>query len=89
MTEQEQKRVGEIRAREEKATPGPWARNVNSDDDYNDFGSSQTGEHIGFVNGKDDDATFIINSRSDIPFLLDLVKRQQKIIDMYESDRAL
>lgn len=60
MTNDEQKRVEEIREREEKATPGPWARNVNSDNNY------------------DDDATFIINSRSDIPFLLDLVKRQEE-----------
>lgn len=73
-------RLAEIEARTAKATKGPWyveahrptlTRRVVSDDHMLDA-------NLGYLgNRNQEDAAFIANSRTDVPFLLNLARQQQ------------
>jgi hypothetical protein len=61
MNPKEKARIEEIRARAEKATPGPWLEN--------DFGREE------FLANAQGNGDFCRAARTDIPYLLDLVER--------------
>lgn len=68
MTEQ---RIKELRELCEAATPGPWARNEQGEEEYDDIGSAQNGHHVAYVGSTDANAKFIMEARTAVPELLD------------------
>jgi hypothetical protein len=74
---EDSERLEEIRAREEKATPGPWdSWRIDPSNAWSkwSFGNTQ-------VNPDDlykPDAEFIAHAREDIPFLLDEIERLRR-----------
>ena len=83
-----------IEARLEAATPGPWtAQNLEADHGHQGIfwvsNLSEGSKTIAEVDANDDgvevvwsfkDAEFIAHARTDIPFLLDLVRKQEDLL---------
>ena len=87
MTNEERKRVEEIRERGAKATGKLWeviSSETEDSDEYQltEYGAFKPQATMFTITPEDDfndaDLDFIADSRSDIPFLLNLVKRQEE-----------
>lgn len=85
----DQARLAQIQARVEKATGGTWT--VNPDDYAIESESSLNGYVLKAFNSYDNDHNyldhseadmeFVLSSRADIPFLLDLISRWTPVIE--------
>lgn len=96
------RRLAEIRARADAASPGPWSLSRitahDSDGEYcgtDNYLIDAGREEIGGLD-LDDDAEFAAHARDDIPYLLDLVAARDKelaelqglLADLCEDSRA-
>jgi len=101
-TDDDARRLDEIRDREQRASPGPWSLSRiaahDSDGEYcgtDNYLIDAGREEIGGLD-LDDDAEFAAHARDDIPYLLDLVAARDKEIaelqgllaDLCEDSRA-
>jgi hypothetical protein len=70
-------RIDEIKAREAKATKGPWNEYLNTVEIHNRKGQSVRRFGIDFIchDSSVEDMQFIAHSRSDIPYLLSEVEK--------------
>ncbi len=91
----DQNRIAEIKARCERATPGPWAWYEIAREIFTENGVPVVaGTEGNGVAANDDDFEFIIHAREDIPFLLaQLAERQRRekaaVECIEEAGRAL
>ena len=97
MSESKKPTVSEIRAREQAATEGPWDWEygvslrtawglTKPNNEY--VLRFQGGNDIGICPDPEENMEFIQESRTDLPYLLDLVERMGKALDEYGDHTA-
>ena len=88
MSDSKKPKLSDIRAREQAATEGPWYVGRDSLDCETPWpsriiarGGGKHIAHLAKAGTSEKDAVFLAHSRTDIPYLLDLVERMGKVID--------
>ncbi len=78
-----------IRARAEAATPGPWGITADSKPNDFDIAGPEPGDTRGMF-WREEDAGFVAHARTDVPALLDEVKRLRALLKapMTDAERA-
>lgn len=78
LSAEQQKRLDEIREREQAATGEPWSLYGTGPFEVFSEPDSGTGEHVTHGSPREADAEFIAAARADVPWLLELVDSLQQ-----------
>jgi hypothetical protein len=91
LTDVEKNRIEKIHNRERRASPPPWEElreygewYILDGDGYGIWSCENDGSRLC---GNDNDNKFIIFARSDIPFLLSIIKRQENEINILKNKK--